>query len=80
MMSLRLQFEGYGPGLYVRIEMSHIPYKMVEFFNPRYPVIASGLIPCESAWLRVDSVQEAPVVPGAQNKKSYHPVGWLRTL
>jgi ribosome biogenesis protein BMS1 len=43
--SLRVQFEGFRPGLYVRIEMSHIPYKMVEFFNSRSPVIASGLIP-----------------------------------
>jgi ribosome biogenesis protein BMS1 len=47
--SLRVQFEGFRPGLYVRIEISHIPYEMVEFFNPRYPVIVGGLMPSESA-------------------------------
>ncbi len=46
--SMRVQFEGFRPGAYVRIEISHVPYEMVEYFNPKFPVIVGGLLASES--------------------------------
>ncbi|KAI6156512.1 hypothetical protein EDD17DRAFT_1845281 [Pisolithus thermaeus] len=39
--------EGYWPGSYVRIELSDIPCKMIEHFDPHYPIIIGGLLPSE---------------------------------
>eukprot|EP00049_Salpingoeca_infusionum_P004098 m.74835 g.74835 ORF g.74835 m.74835 type:complete len:1366 (-) comp12414_c0_seq7:1155-5252(-) len=42
--SVRVQYEGYRPGLYVRLELSHVPMELVEFFDGRYPLLLGGLL------------------------------------
>lgn len=40
----RVQFEGYRPGLYLRVELQRMPCELVENFNPSYPMILGGLL------------------------------------
>ncbi|KNC86865.1 hypothetical protein SARC_01011 [Sphaeroforma arctica JP610] len=41
---VRVQFEGYRPGMYVRVELVKIPYQFVQNFNPCYPLIMGALL------------------------------------
>ena len=43
----RVQFEGFRPGLYVRMELHDLPCELIDNFNPAYPVIVGGLAPTE---------------------------------
>lgn len=43
----RQLIEGYRPGAYVRLQLSHIPCEMVEYFDPHYPVLVGGLLASE---------------------------------
>lgn len=40
----RVQFEGYRPGLYLRIEIEDMPCEFVKYFEPSYPVIVGSLL------------------------------------
>lgn len=40
-------YEGYRPGLYVRIVFSGMPCEFVEYFDPKYPAIIGALLPNE---------------------------------
>eukprot|EP00090_Calanus_glacialis_P046436 TRINITY_DN9120_c0_g1_i1.p1 TRINITY_DN9120_c0_g1~~TRINITY_DN9120_c0_g1_i1.p1 ORF type:complete len:1240 (-),score=545.03 TRINITY_DN9120_c0_g1_i1:50-3718(-) len=42
--SLRVQYEGYRSGMYVRLELGNIPCEMVEHFSPSSPLIMGGLL------------------------------------
>lgn len=46
---LRVQFEGFRPGMYVRVEISAVPCEFVSNFDPHYPVILGGLGSSESS-------------------------------
>ena len=43
----RTHYEGFRPGLYVRVQINNMPSEMVENFDPVYPVILGGLLSAE---------------------------------
>lgn len=40
---LRVQVEGYRPGMYVRIEFENFPSEFIENFDPTYPLLIGAL-------------------------------------
>lgn len=46
----RAMVEGHRPGTYVRIEITNVPYTLVENFNPRVPIIVGGLLSHEESF------------------------------
>ncbi|EGD81272.1 hypothetical protein PTSG_11309 [Salpingoeca rosetta] len=45
--TLRVEYEGYRPGLYVRVEVHGVPMELVEYFDASYPYILGGVLPQE---------------------------------
>lgn len=45
--ALRVQLEGYRPGMYVRLEVARVPCTLVTNFDPSYPLLVGGLQPGE---------------------------------
>lgn len=39
----RVQYEGFRPGMYVRLEIPSIPCEFVTNFDPHYPVLVGAL-------------------------------------
>ncbi|XP_043912218.1 ribosome biogenesis protein BMS1 homolog [Protopterus annectens] len=39
----RVQYEGYRPGMYIRVEINDVPCEFVGNFDPHYPIILGGL-------------------------------------
>lgn len=44
---VRVQYEGFRPGMYVRVEIPALPCEFVINFDPHYPIILGGLGPSE---------------------------------
>jgi len=45
---LRVLYEGYRAGLYVRVEISDMPCEFIENFNPTEPIILGGMTSTET--------------------------------
>ncbi|XP_034049597.1 ribosome biogenesis protein BMS1 homolog isoform X1 [Thalassophryne amazonica] len=39
----RVQYEGFRPGMYIRVKLSSVPCEVVTNFDPHYPLILGGL-------------------------------------
>ena len=42
--SLRVQYEGYRPGMYMRLEIENVPCELIEHFSPSTPLLVGGLL------------------------------------
>ncbi|CAK9802586.1 Ribosome biogenesis protein BMS1 homolog [Anthophora quadrimaculata] len=42
--NVRVQLEGYRPGMYVRVEIETIPCEFINHLDPTYPLIIGGLL------------------------------------
>ena len=42
--SLRVQYEGFRPGMYVRLELEHVPCEMINHLSPSTPLLMGGLL------------------------------------
>ena len=42
--SLRVQYEGFRPGMYVRLELEHVPCEMINQLSPSTPLLMGGLL------------------------------------
>ncbi len=43
----RAQYEGYRPGVYVRVQIDNLPAEFVTNFDPLYPVVLGALLSAE---------------------------------
>ena len=43
----RTQYEGFRPGLYVRVQVNGMPCEFVEHLDPTYPIVLGGLLAAE---------------------------------
>lgn len=41
---VRVQLEGYRPGMYVRVEIEAVPCELITHLDPTYPIIIGGLL------------------------------------
>lgn len=41
---IRVQLEGYRPGMYVRVEIEAVPCELITHLDPTYPIIIGGLL------------------------------------
>ncbi|XP_071945540.1 ribosome biogenesis protein BMS1 homolog isoform X2 [Antedon mediterranea] len=44
---IRTQYEGFRPGMYVRVEVANMPCEFVNNFDPAYPMVIGGLLSSE---------------------------------
>jgi len=43
----RIKYEGFRPGLYVRVQINEMPAEFIDNFEPTYPIILGGLLSAE---------------------------------
>ena len=55
----RAQYEGFRPGVYVRVQVDDIPAEFVTHFDPMYPIVLGALLSAEQniGYVQVSSLQ-----------------------
>lgn len=55
----RIQYEGFRPGMYVRMEVEDVPCELINNFNPIYPLIVGALLAGEEniGFVQVESMR-----------------------
>ena len=43
----RAQFEGFRPGIYVRVQIDNMPCELITNHDPNYPLVVGGLLSSE---------------------------------
>lgn len=66
---LRVQFEGFRPGMYVRVEVRDMPCEFVTHFDPTYPVVLGGLLSMENnvGYVQVSHIRVAEIITATKN-------------
>ena len=71
----RALYEGFRPGVYVRLQVDNMPCEFIDNFDATYPVILGGLLSAEQniGYVQVSIVTSDYFVSEPTNHQKSHP-------